>query len=104
PDDTFVARHFKSLGLFAHEGAGEIVADNRVPVGQTLASGGQSQRISRRLVFAELPDNFQVGIKFDDLPGSSERDEQMSVRQLDRSVRKTVHRNFTEQRAGGREL
>src|SRR5436189_6313267 len=74
PDDSLVTRHFESLRLFAQEAAGKIIADDGVSVRQTLASGGQSERVPRRFVFAELPGDFQVLIEFDDLGGGPERD------------------------------
>src|SRR5438132_10837832 len=56
PDDLFVPCDFKCLWLFAQEVAGKVIADNSVSVRQPLATGWQSQRISRHLIFVELPD------------------------------------------------
>jgi hypothetical protein len=43
PDDLFLSRDFKGLGLFAQKWTRQIIADDGVPIAQSLAAGWQSQ-------------------------------------------------------------
>ncbi len=62
PNDFPAGCHFDQLRLLADMSVAEIIAKERVPIGQTGASRHQSQRIFREILFIKFPNNFFVSV------------------------------------------
>src|SRR2546423_1386003 len=104
PNDFFIAGDLEGLRLFAHKFRWKIIANDSISIRQTLAPGRQSQRIARKLILLDSPDDLLIGVQFYYSFGMSEGDEQMPIGQINRFVRKSIDRNRAEQRAVGPEF
>src|SRR5438876_227914 len=81
PDNFLLRSDFEGLRLFAHELAGQIIADKGVSVWQSLATCGKSKWIAGDVILIKLPDHFQVLVQLNHFFRSAKSDEEMAVGQ-----------------------
>lgn len=86
PDEFFVAGDFEEHGLLADVAMAEVVADEGVAVGETLAAGGELKGISGNVLFADFPDDSVLFIEFLNLATFAETDEKVAVGETDGGV------------------
>lgn len=79
PDKFFVAGDFEEHGLLADVAVAEVVADERVAVGETLASGGELEGIPGDVLFADFPDDGILFIEFLNLATFAATDEEVAI-------------------------
>ena len=77
---TFLSdRQFEAMRLLAEVAVPEIIAENRVPIRQTLEAGHQAERVAGQVVLVHFPHDLLVLVEFDLLVAVTAADPQMGV-------------------------
>ena len=104
PNYFLVARHFQHLRLCADMTVTQVIAKNRIAIGQSLAAGHESQRVTGQIILVQLPYDLSPGIEFNDLVPVTAGDEQVALGQRHDFVRIPGNLDFAEHLAGAVDL
>ena len=82
PHNFLVARDLEDHRLLALETLADVVADDRIAIGQAMDAHRDAQRVAGDFVLRNLPDGLQVFVEFDDARLVPKTDDEMTIRQL----------------------
>ena len=99
PDDLFVRRQLKAMGLFADMTMPKVIAENRISVWQTLQTSHKSERIAGDLLLVHFPDDLLMVVELDEPVAIATGNEEVPVGEQNRFVDIAGHRDGAEQSA-----
>ena len=96
PHHLFVGRNLEELRLLADVAVSEVIAANRVTIGQSLTTRHEAQGVSGKIMFLQFPHNPTLPIDLHDLVAVTAADEEVAPADRDYFVGIAGHLDLAE--------